>query len=87
MGTIDGDFEKGEANGTADALAVLSRIVDRVSQKVGVVQTPHHFFNPDPMEHSFCSDNCLPDEQRYFLMFFFRQKTRWGLHFLVTHSR
>ena len=30
MGTIDGDFEKGEANGTADALAVLSRIVDRL---------------------------------------------------------
>lgn len=31
MGTIDGDFEKGEANGTADALAVVLRIVDRVS--------------------------------------------------------
>lgn len=30
-GTLDGDFEKGEANGTADALAVLSQIVDRVS--------------------------------------------------------
>lgn len=30
MGTIDGDFEKGEANGTADALAVLSRIVTRL---------------------------------------------------------
>lgn len=30
MGTIEGDFEKGEANGTADALAVLSRIVGRV---------------------------------------------------------
>lgn len=30
MGTIDGDFEKGEANGTADALAVLSRIVERL---------------------------------------------------------
>ena len=27
MGTIEGDFEKGEANGTADALAVVSRIV------------------------------------------------------------
>lgn len=26
MGTIEGDFEKGEANGTADALAVVSRI-------------------------------------------------------------
>ena len=30
MGTIEGDFEKGEANGTADAFAVISRIVDRL---------------------------------------------------------
>jgi len=30
MGTIEGDFEKGEANGTADAFAVVSRIVDRL---------------------------------------------------------
>ena len=30
MGTIDGDFEKGEANGTADALFVLSQIVTRL---------------------------------------------------------
>jgi hypothetical protein len=31
MGTIDGDFEKGEANGTSDALAVLSRIVSALA--------------------------------------------------------
>ena len=30
MGTIEGDFEKGEADGTADALAVVSRIVGRL---------------------------------------------------------
>lgn len=30
MGTIDGDFEKGEANGTADALAVVSQIMTRL---------------------------------------------------------
>jgi uridine phosphorylase len=30
MGTIEGDFEKGEANGTADALAVVSKIMTRV---------------------------------------------------------
>lgn len=30
MGTIEGDFEKGEANGAADALAVVSRIVSRL---------------------------------------------------------
>jgi len=26
MGTSEGDFEKGEANGTGDALSVVSRI-------------------------------------------------------------
>ncbi len=31
MGTIEGDFEKGEANGTADALAVVARIVASLS--------------------------------------------------------
>jgi len=30
MGTIEGDFEKGEADATADALAVVSRIVARL---------------------------------------------------------
>jgi uridine phosphorylase len=30
MGRIDGDFEKGEANGTVDALAVISRAAARV---------------------------------------------------------
>ena len=30
MGTIEGDFEKGEANGTADALAVVSCIIARL---------------------------------------------------------
>lgn len=27
MGTIEGDFEKGEANGTSDAFSVVSRVV------------------------------------------------------------
>jgi purine-nucleoside phosphorylase len=30
MGTIEGDFEKGEANGTSDALAVVSQILARL---------------------------------------------------------
>ena len=30
MGTIEGDFEKGEANGTADAIAIVSLIVARL---------------------------------------------------------
>ena len=30
MGQTDGDFEKGEADGTKDALAVVARAVDRL---------------------------------------------------------
>jgi hypothetical protein len=30
MGAIEGDPEKGDANGTADALAVVSRIAGRL---------------------------------------------------------
>jgi len=30
MGTIDGDFEKGEANGTADALRVITKVAKRL---------------------------------------------------------
>jgi len=30
MGTIEGDFEKGEADGTADALAVIARVARRL---------------------------------------------------------
>jgi uridine phosphorylase len=30
MGTVEGDFEKGEANGSADALGVVSRIAERL---------------------------------------------------------
>jgi hypothetical protein len=30
MGTIEGDFEKGEANGSADALQVLLRVIARI---------------------------------------------------------
>jgi uridine phosphorylase len=32
MGTIEGDFEKGEANGSADALAVVARIAGRLGR-------------------------------------------------------
>lgn len=31
LGTIEGDFEKGEANGTADALTVVARIMAKLS--------------------------------------------------------
>ena len=33
---------------------------------VGIVQTPQHFFNPDPIQTNVMSPTVWPDEQRYF---------------------
>ncbi len=34
--------------------------------KVGLVQTPQHFFNPDPIQHNLGITDAYPDEQRHF---------------------
>jgi cellulose synthase/poly-beta-1,6-N-acetylglucosamine synthase-like glycosyltransferase len=33
---------------------------------VGIVQTPQHFFNADPIQTNLSMENVWPDEQRYF---------------------
>ena len=33
---------------------------------VGIVQTPQHFFNPDPIQSNLAVSEVLPDEQRFF---------------------
>jgi cellulose synthase (UDP-forming) len=35
-------------------------------QTVGLVQTPQHFFNPDPIQHNLGIRQGYPDEQRFF---------------------
>lgn len=50
-------------------------------ENVGVVQTPQHFFNSDPMQHSFRSPNVLPDEQRFFFDVLLPAKDAWGVAF------
>ena len=34
--------------------------------KIGIVQIPHNFFNPDPMQASLNMSRVLPDDQRFF---------------------
>ena len=34
--------------------------------KVGIVQTPHAFFNPDPLQHNLYGTSFIPNEQRFF---------------------
>jgi len=45
---------------------------------VGVVQTPQHFFNPDPIQSNLSTTNVWPDEQRYFFDVVMASKDAWG---------
>jgi cellulose synthase (UDP-forming) len=48
---------------------------------VGVVQTPQHFGNPDPMQSNLSLAKVWPDEQRYFFDVVMAAKDAWGAAF------
>jgi cellulose synthase (UDP-forming) len=48
---------------------------------VGVVQTPQHFANPDPMQSNLSLAMVWPDEQRYFFDVVMVAKDAWGAAF------
>ncbi len=45
---------------------------------VGVVQTPQHFFNPDPIQANLAMARVWPDEQRFFFDVVMPSKDAWG---------
>ena len=45
---------------------------------VGVVQTPQHFFNPDPIQSNLALARVWPDEQRFFFDIVMPSKDAWG---------
>ena len=45
---------------------------------VGVVQTPQHFFNPDPIQANLNLVSVWPDEQRFFFDVVMPSKDAWG---------
>jgi len=47
----------------------------------GVVQTPQHFFNPDPIQSNLAISEVFPDEQRFFFDIIMPSKDAWGLAF------
>ncbi|MBS0243323.1 MAG: glycosyltransferase, partial [Proteobacteria bacterium] len=49
--------------------------------KVGVVQTPQHFFNPDPIQSNLSLTRVFPDEQRFFFDIIMASKDAWGAAF------
>lgn len=48
---------------------------------VGIVQTPQHFINPDPIQANLAAARVWPDEQRYFFDIFMPAKDAWDAAF------
>jgi cellulose synthase (UDP-forming) len=48
---------------------------------IGIVQTPQHFFNPDPIQSNLAISDVFPDEQRFFFDIIMPSKDAWGLAF------
>jgi cellulose synthase (UDP-forming) len=51
------------------------------AEDVGVVQTPQHFMNPDPIQSNLGLAQVWPDEQRYFFDVVMASKDAWGAAF------
>lgn len=47
--------------------------------RVGLVQTPQHFFNPDPIQHNLGISSAYPDEQRHFFDNVEPARDAWGI--------
>ncbi|WP_102225882.1 glycosyltransferase [Acidimangrovimonas sediminis] len=47
--------------------------------EVGLVQTPQHFFNPDPVQHNLGLSASFPDEQRFFFDHVQPARDAWGI--------
>lgn len=48
---------------------------------VGIVQTPQHFFNADPIQTNLLCASAWPDEQRFFFEILMPAKDAWGAAF------
>lgn len=49
--------------------------------EVGLVQTPQHFFNADPIQHNLGISHSYPDEQRFFFDHMQPARDGWGIAF------
>jgi cellulose synthase (UDP-forming) len=68
---LDADFVAGRN--------ILRRVLPLFhADDVGIVQTPQHFFNPDPIQINVFSPTVWPDEQRYFFNVLMPSLDAWG---------
>ncbi|MGQ9369993.1 glycosyltransferase [Azospirillum sp. ST 5-10] len=71
---LDADFVP-HAEFVARALALFH------DPSVGLVQTPQHFFNPDPVQANLQIARAYPDEQRFFFDHLMASRDAWGIAF------
>ncbi len=69
---LDADFVP-HRNFVSRALALFH------DPKAGLVQTPQHFFNPDPIQHNLYIASAYPDEQRFFFDHLEPARDAWGI--------
>jgi len=66
---------------------ILMRILGLFKDpRVGLVQTPQFYYNPDPIQHNLGSSDCWVDEQRVFFDVFQPAKDGWDAAFCVGTS-
>ncbi|MBR0756484.1 glycosyltransferase [Bradyrhizobium jicamae] len=59
----------------------LTRALSLMRDDVGVVQTPQHFINADPIQVNLATSEVWPDEQRFFFDILMPAKDAWGTAF------
>jgi cellulose synthase (UDP-forming) len=71
---LDADF--------APNVNILKRTLGLFAEPdVGIVQTPQHFFNVDPIQTNLLCASAWPDEQRFFFNILLSAKDAWGAAF------
>ena len=71
---LDADF--------VPSINILKRTLGLFAEPdVGIVQTPQHFFNADPIQTNLLCASAWPDEQRFFFEILMPAKDAWGTAF------
>lgn len=75
IGVLDADF--------VASPDFISRclVLHLLHPEAGIVQTPQHFFNPDPVQMNLVLTGVAPDEQRFFFDELMPSKDGWGTAF------
>lgn len=61
---------------------ILKRVLGLFDKpEIGIVQTPQHFYNTDPLQMNLLCTSVWPDEQRFFFNVYMPSKDAWGAAF------